>query len=355
MKQIVQKVSSPNFRKGRGAQLNPHNPFEALQRDKAPDPDAADRTLYREVYPKTMINRVDSPDIGMAWSMNPYQGCEHGCVYCYARNTHPFWGFRAGLDFEQNILIKRDAPRLLRESLQKKSWRAAPIMLSGNTDCYQPAERKYQITRQILEVLWDFRHPVGIITKSRLILRDLDLLASMAAEGLVRVALSVTSLDDGLRRLLEPRTASAASRLLVIRRLTESGIPVSAMLAPIIPGLNDHEILPMAKAVSESGARALHHTVVRLNGDVAEIFEDWVRKTMPDRADRILNRIRDCHGGQLNESQFGRRMRGEGQLAEMISQQMDLARRLYFEGKAMPPYNLASYEKQKNPQLKLWE
>lgn len=342
-------------RKGRGAQLNPHNPFENTLRDKMPDPDLPDRTCYQEVFPKSMINRVDSPDIGMAWSMNPYQGCEHGCVYCYARNTHPFWGFSAGLDFEQNILVKKDAPELLRKQLQKNSWRAAPIMLSGNTDCYQPAERKFEVTRRLLEVLWAFRHPVGIITKSRLILRDLDLLAPMAAEGLVHVAISVTSLDEQVRRLLEPRTASAAARLQVIRRLSEQGIPVRAMLAPIIPGLNDHEILPMARAVADCGARAVHHTVVRLNGDVAEIFEDWVRKTMPDRAGRILNRIRDCHDGRLSDSRFGRRITGSGRFAELIGQQMDLARRLYFEDRKMPPYNLDSYRKRKHPQLALWE
>ena len=343
-----------SIRKGRGAQLNPHNPYESHQRDKIPDPEITDKTQYLEVYPKTMLNRVESPDIGMGWSMNPYQGCEHGCVYCYARNTHPFWGYSAGLEFEQNILVKTEAPRLLRETLRKPGWKACPIMLAGNTDCYQPAERNYRITRQLLEVLLEFRHPVGIITKSRLILRDLDLLAPLAQENLVKVSISVTTLDEDLRRLLEPRTASVANRLYTISKLSEHGIPVNAMLAPIIPGLNDHEILPMAKAVAECGARSVHHTVVRLNGDVAEIFEDWARKTYPDRADRILNRIRDCHAGKLNDSTFGRRIKGEGRIAEMIAQQMQVARKRYFEGRHMPDYNTSAYDMRKNPQLRLW-
>lgn len=286
--------------------------------------------------------------------MNPYQGCEHGCIYCYARNTHNYWGYSAGLDFEQKILVKEDAPRLLEEQLKKKNWQPEPIMLSGNTDCYQPIERDLEITREILKVLWKYRHPVGIITKNSLILRDLDLLKPMAENKLVRTSISVTTLDEGLRRLLEPRTASVHSRLKTIQTLAENGIPVNVMLAPIIPGLNDHEIMKMAETVAGLGAMSIAYTLVRLNGDVAEIFEDWIRKNLPDRAERVLNRIRDCHSGQLNDSRFGTRMQGEGQIADIVAQQVKLARQKYFVNRAKPEYDLTLFEKTRNPQLKLF-
>jgi len=227
-------------------------------------------------------------------------------------------------------------------------------LLSGNTDCYQPAEREYKLTRKILEVLWRYRHPVGIITKSALILRDLDLLGSMAEKKLVKVSISLTTLHEDLRQLLEPRTASVLKRLRTMQELSDNGIPVNVMLAPIIPGLTDHEIMPMAEAVAKRGARSIHHTVVRLNGDVAEIFSDWLEKNMPDRAERILNRIRDCHDGSLHDSQFGRRIKGEGRIAEMIDQQMKLARRKFFAGREMPPYDRDLFLQLKNPQLKMF-
>ncbi len=343
----------PNYRKGRGAQINPANPYHSLIYDPEPWEETV-RTQHIEVYPKTILNKVDSPDIGMAWSMNPYQGCEHGCIYCYARNTHPYWGYSAGLDFESKILVKRNAPQLLEQALRKPKWEALPIMLSGNTDCYQPAERKFGITRQLLEVLWKFRHPVGVITKNSLVLRDLDLLQSMAELRLAKVSVSITTLDEELRRVLEPRTAGVAARLRVVKELSSAGIPVNVMMAPIIPGLNDHEILEMAKTVSKLGALSIAYTMVRLNGDVAEIFEDWIRKNRPDRADRVLNRIRDVHGGKLNDSRFGTRMRGEGPLAAMVAQQFQIARRRYFADKVKPEYDLSHYERLKQPQLKLF-
>ncbi|MCB0577958.1 MAG: PA0069 family radical SAM protein [Phaeodactylibacter sp.] len=344
---------NPMYIKGRGAQINPANRFHQHVHDPEPQ-ERAPRTRYIDVYPKSMLNRVTSPDIGMGWSMNPYQGCEHGCIYCYARNTHNYWGYSAGLDFEQKILVKKDAPKVLETELRKKSWKPEPIMLSGNTDCYQPIERELEITRQVLEVLWKFRHPVGIITKNSLILRDLDILRQMAEQRLVRASISLTTLDENLRRLLEPRTASVHSRLKTIQVLAENGIPVNVMLAPVIPGLNDHEILSMAETVSRLGALSVAYTMVRLNGDVAEIFEDWIRKNMPDRAERVLNRIRDCHGGQLNDHRFGTRMRGEGKVAEMVAQQFKLARQKYFQGKTKPDYNLELFEKFRNPQLSLF-
>jgi DNA repair photolyase len=312
------------------------------------------QTQYIEVYPKTILNKVDSPDIGMAYSMNPYQGCEHGCVYCYARNTHNYWGYSAGIDFEQKILVKKNSAQLLEQKIRHKNWEPIPIMLSGNTDCYQPAEKELGITREILEVLWKYRHPVGVITKNELILRDLDILKKMAEHRLVKVSISLTTLQEELRRFLEPRTASVKRRLHTIKTLVDNGIPVNVMLAPIIPGLTDHEIIDMARVVSELGANSIAYTMVRLNGDVAEIFEDWVHKTYPDRAERILNRIKDCHGGQLNDSRFGTRMTGEGRIAEIIKQQIQLARKLYFEGKHMPAYDRELHYQFKDAQLKLF-
>ncbi|MDX1940250.1 MAG: PA0069 family radical SAM protein [Saprospiraceae bacterium] len=360
MKHKTQKLESRTYLKGRGAQINTHNKFHNLEYDKEPIPPeeweegVQIKTEFIEVYPKTILNKVDSPDIGMGYSMNPYQGCEHGCIYCYARNSHTYWGYSAGLDFEQKILVKKDVPKILEATIKKPSWKAIPIMLAGNTDCYQPAERVYKITRQVLEILWKYRHPVSLITKNSLILRDLDLLKELNSCNLVHIAVSVTTLDEDLRQVLEPRTASIKSRLKTIQELAAHNIPVTAMLAPIIPGLNDHEILQLAEKTAEAGASSIGSTIVRLNGDIAEIFEDWIRKAMPDRADRVLNRIRDCHGGKLNDSRFGTRMRGEGNIAEIIHQQVALAKKLYFKDKERRPYNLTLHEEFKDGQLKLF-
>ena len=335
--------------KGRGAQINPANRFHDWIYET---PFAEDeQTDYLIVHPKTILNKVDSPDIGMAWSMNPYQGCEHGCVYCYARNSHNYWGYSAGIEFEQKILVKKNAAQLLEQQLKKKNWQAATIMLSGNTDCYQPAEKKFGITREILEVLLKYRHPVGVITKNSLILRDLDLLQALNKHRLVRVSISLTSLDEEVRRLLEPRTATAAQRLKAIQALAEAGIPVNVMLAPIIPGINDHEIMAMAKKVAALGADSIHYTLVRLNGDVGVIFEDWIRKMMPARAEKVLNKIRAVHNGQLHDNRFGRRMVGEGKIAEIIKQQINLARKMYFSDRKMEPLNKDLHPKYKSNQL----
>lgn len=341
------------YQKGRGAQYNPANRFETILRDDG-ETQSSKPTKYTIVYPKSILNKVSSPDIGMAWSMNPYQGCEHGCVYCYARNSHNYWGYSAGLDFEQQILVKKNAPKLLEEKLQSPSWKASAIMLSGNTDCYQPAEKEYELTRQILEVLWRYRHPVGLITKNSLILRDLDILEKLAHENLVRASISLTTLKEDTRRILEPRTATASQRLKTIRQLSEAGVCVNVMLAPIIPGLNDHEILAMAEAAAEAGAVSMASIVVRLNGDVANIFEDWARRSIPDRADRVLNRIRDCHNGQLKDSRFKTRMRGEGKIADIIQQQVSLAKARFFSGKRKPAYNLNLHEHFKSSQMRLF-
>jgi DNA repair photolyase len=344
------------YLKGRGAQINPANPFESVIRSEIPiqDDDLCKATRILETHPKTILNKVESPDIGMAWSMNPYQGCEHGCIYCYARNTHPYWGYSAGLEFESVIMVKRNAPALLREKLRSKSWEPLPIMLAGNTDCYQPIEQKLGITRELLEVLWEYRHPVGLITKNSLILRDSDILEKMAKLNLVKVSLSINSLDEALRQRLEPRTATYAKRLDTVRALSDKGIPVNVMVAPIIPGLNEHEIFNVVKASAAAGARSAHHIVVRLNGDVKAIFEDWVTTNFPDRADKVLHKIAAIHGGKTNDSRFHTRMRGEGQIAQIIADQMSLAKRKFLSGRSMPDYNTSLYKLHRDKQLSLF-
>ena len=294
-------MKSIKYTKGRGAQQNPANKFlehkhetldDFLDYCKRNQENPVDpKTRYVPVFPKTIINKVTSPDVPMNYSMNPYQGCEHGCVYCYARNTHEFWGYSAGMDFEKTILVKEDAPKLLEDKIKRKSWKADTIVLSGNTDCYQPAEQKFKLTRACLEIFLRYRHPVGIITKNALILRDLDILKELNKYGLVGVHISVTSLNESTRRILEPRTVSIKKRLKTIKTLSGNDIPVNAMLAPIIPGINSHEILDMAKTVSSHGAISFAQTIVRLNGAIGQIFSEWIKMTMPDKADKVLNQI----------------------------------------------------------------
>ena len=347
------------YLKGRGAQINPNNRFDNYVYDESTthlleEGTTQIRTKYIEVYPKTIINKVKSPDLPFKYSMNPYQGCEHGCVYCYARNTHSYWGYSAGLEFEQTILYKKNAAKLLEKKLQSPRWEAYPVMLSGNTDCYQPAEKKLEITRKILKTFLRFRHPVGIITKNSLILRDLDILTELSKDNLVHTVISITSLDDKLRQLLEPRAASATSRLKTVQKLAKAGIPVNVMLAPIIPGLNEHEIFDMAKACAEAGANSIYFSIVRLNGDIAAIFEDWLQKTYPDRATKILSKIKSCHGGSLGDSRFGKRMSGEGNIAKIIHAQFQLAKKKYFKNNIKHAFNLDLHQHFKSPQLKLF-
>ena len=357
-------MKNKNYIKGRGAQENTPNKFlQHLHETRSDFLEFcrieeeiidANKTQYIPIFPKTIVNKVTSPDIGMPYSMNPYQGCEHGCIYCYARNTHEYWGYSAGLDFERRILIKKDAPRLLEEKLKSKTWKANTIVLSGNTDCYQPAEQQFKITRACLEIFLKYRHPVGIITKNALILRDLDILKELTALQLVGVNISVTSLSEETRRNLEPRTTTIKKRLETIKVLTEHGIPVNAMLAPIIPGINSHEILPLAKAVSERGAVSLAFTIVRLNGAIGHIFTDWIKKTLPDKADKVLHQIEACHGGQLNDSRFGSRMRGDGKIAEHLHEMMRLARQTYFKDRSFPKLNTSLHEPYKDGQMRLF-
>ena len=357
-------MKSNNYIKGRGAQHNTNNRFAQFSNELRDDflefcrleGETADhnKTQYLPIFPKSIVNKVNSPDVGMSFSLNPYQGCEHGCIYCYARNSHEYWGYSAGLDFERKILVKKDAPALLETKLKSKNWKAATIVLSGNTDCYQPAEHQFGITRACLEVFLRYRHPVGIITKNSMVLRDLDILAKLAEENLIGVNISVTSLSEETRRILEPMTTTIKKRLETIRILSANNIPVNAMLAPIIPGINSHEILNLAQAVSDKGALSFGFTVVRLNGAIGQIFEDWIKKTLPDRANKVLQQIADCHGGTLNDSRFEIRNKGEGIIAQQINDMALLARQKYFKDKTFPKLNTSLYSAYKDGQLKLF-
>ena len=343
--------------KGRGAQIKPENGFLKAQYVKV-HIEGLDEPLletpFTQVFvehPKKIINKVDSPDLGMMYSMNPYQGCEHGCIYCYARNTHEYYGFSAGLDFETKIIVKENAPQILEQQLLQRNWQAVPIMMSGNTDCYQPQERTYQLTRKMLQVLAKYRHPVSLITKNSLITRDIDILQDLASENLVHVMISITTLNEELRRTMEPRTASAIKRLKTVETLTLAGIPVGIMNAPIIPGLNHHEIPKIIQAAADHGALTAGMTVVRLNGSIAKLFEDWLRKNFPDRFEKVWGQISSLHGGSVNDSRFGRRMAGEGNLADVIHQLFRTAKKRHMDGRKMPPYDLTKFRKGGNLSL----
>ena len=342
-------------RKGRGAQRNVANPYHDLRYDELPDPDDELRTEYLPTHPKTILNKITSPDLGNGYGLNSYQGCEHGCVYCFARTTHTYWGYSAGLDFETKILYKEEGPALLRQTLLKENYVPLPVMMSGNTDSYQPAERKFRLTRRCLEVLNDLKHPVGLITKNSLIVRDLDLLTELARDNLVHVCFSITTLEEDVRRMLEPRTATIGQRFNAIRTLSEAGVPVMVNIAPMIPGLTDHELMAIAARSAEYGARRIGYSLVRLNDQIADIFTDWIHKTYPDRAERVLNRIRETRGGTLGERRFGIRHSGEGVVAEIIKQQFQLAKRKYFpEPVDWPDYDFSLFEQRRRPQLSLF-
>lgn len=353
-----------DYIKGRGAQSPVNNRFSSHSYEMRDDflnycaaegEEAVDsKTSFTDAFPKTIVNKVTSPDVGLEFSLNPYQGCEHGCVYCYARNSHEYWGYGPGLDFEQKILVKRNAVELLEKKFRSKSWKAAPIVLSGNTDCYQPIEKKLQITRQLLQLFLKYKHPVGIITKNALIQRDIDILQDLAQDNLVRVNLSITSLEEKTRQLLEPRTASIKKRLQTVEKLAERNIPVSVMMAPIIPAINSHEIIPLVKEVSSRGASGVGYTVVRLNGAIGQVFSQWIRKAMPGKAEKVLHQIAECHNGNLNDSRFGTRMKGDGNIADQVAQQFALARRLYLQNREHPNLNCSLHEQYKDGQMKLF-
>lgn len=317
-------MESKKLIKGRGAQINPHNKYKAQQYDQYfiegidTYEEESNRTSFIPSQAKTLVHKVDSPDVGMSYSANPYQGCEHGCIYCYARNSHQYWDMSAGLDFEKKIIIKENAPILFKEFIRKKGWDFQPIHLSGNTDCYQPIERTKKLTRQILTIALDHRQPISIITKNSLILRDLDILQGLAKENLLKVYVSITSLSEETRKKLEPRTVTAIQRLKIVEELSKVGIPTGVNVAPIIPGLTDHEIPSILRHSAQSGALWANYIIVRLNGQIGEIFHDWLLVNYPERCNKIWHAIQSCHQGNVNNSVFGQRMKGTGEVAEVI-------------------------------------
>src|SRR6476646_7416347 len=324
-----------DYKKGRRAQFNTHNRFSKNEITKEHiegidewiEPNV--QTQYIEDFAKGIVNKVESPDIGMMYSMNPYQGCEHGCIYCYARNTFEYWGYSAGLDFESKILVKKNAPELLRKFLMHPKWDATPIMLSGNTDFYQPAEQKFRITRKLLEVCNEFNQPVGILTKNAWIIKDKDILQEMAKKNIVSAMVSVTSFDDKLRRAMEPRTVTAKQRLKVIEELSNAGVRMGIMMGPMIPGLNEHEMQRIMKSAADAGATFTAYTFIRLNGAIKLLFHDWLFKNFPDRADKVWHMIENSHDGKVNDTRWGVRMRGEGNIADMVNQQYKKYGKIY--------------------------
>ena len=317
--------------KGRGAIGNPKNRFETIEveRDEeVPGPEWIETELLRDTS-KSVIAYNDSPDVGFSASVNPYRGCEHGCVYCYARPFHEYLGFSAGLDFESRILVKEDAPALLRKELCSPKWKPQTLAMSGVTDCYQPAERRLEITRRCLAVLAEFRNPVGIITKNELVTRDIDILQELNEHQAAMVMLSITTLDPEVARRMEPRASHPRDRLKAIERLATAGIPVGVMVAPVVPAITDHEMPKILEAAAAAGARTAGYVVMRLPGAVAGLFERWLEEHFPDRKEKVLNRIRDLRGGQLYDPRFGNRMRGEGLFADQIRATFQTFKRRY--------------------------
>jgi len=313
--------------KGRGAADNPQGRFETLARSHEPEAESPSRpqTVVTLQQARSIIARNESPDIPFTQSINPYQGCEHGCIYCYARPSHAYLGLSPGLDFETRLFAKENAAELLRKELSRPDYCCELIALGANTDPYQPIERKHRITRDILEVLWEFRNPVGIVTKGSLIERDLDLLEPMAREGLVQVFISIGSLDGEIARTLEPRAAAPYRRVETVRRLSERGVPCGTLVAPIIPFLNDKDMEAVLEAVSEAGARMAGYTLLRLPWEVKDLFKDWLERNYPLKAKHVMARIRDMRGGRDNDPQFGSRMKGEGEYAELLRKRFELA------------------------------
>jgi len=324
------QVQNKGFR-GRGAAINPANRFEQiyLERDADWDPseDPALTTKFYRDSSCSIISYNESPDVGFSASINAYRGCEHGCIYCYARPTHEYLGFSAGLDLESRIMVKENAPQLLRKELALPKWKPQTLAMSGVTDCYQPAERKFRLTRGCLEVLRDFRNPTCIITKNHLVTRDIDLLRELASFKAAAVFVSVTTLDSSLTPRLEPRTSLPQHRLAAIRALRQAGIPVGVLMAPVIPGLTDHEMPNVIARAVEAGAQYAGYVTLRLPYAVKDLFEEWITRHFPDRKEKVLNRIRAMRAGKLNDPNFGSRMRGEGIFADQIESLFSVASR----------------------------
>ena len=349
--------NAPTFR-ARGTAENPPNRFEkiALERDADwNDPDEpAPQTQFFKDHSDSIITTNDSPDVGFEASVNPYRGCEHGCIYCYARPFHEYLGFSAGLDFETKIMVKENAPELLRRELSAPKWKPKIIALSGVTDCYQPVERQLKLTRRCLEVLAEFSNPAVIVTKNHLVTRDADVLKELARHDAAAVFVSITTLDGELRKVMEPRTSPPAGRLSAIETLSKAGVPTGVLVAPVIPGLTDHEMPSIINAAVNAGAQFAGHVVLRLPYAVAPLFEQWLARHFPDRKEKVLNRIRAIRGGQLNDPRFESRMTGEGIFAEQIEALFKVAcRKAGIEG-ARPNLSIASFRRPAVRQLELF-
>lgn len=347
--------------RGRGTWTNPANRFEALHYEPEHDEVPVDEeisgpsTEFFFDHAQSIITYNDSPDVDFDAGINPYRGCEHGCVYCYARPTHEFLGFSAGLDFETKIVVKQDAPSLLRKALLARNWEPQVLGMCGNTDPYQPAERRLRLTRGCLEILAEFRNPVGIITKNHLVTRDMDLLQELARHHAVFVMISINSLDRGLAGRMEPRTSAPHRRLEAIRRLSDAGVPAGFLLAPVVPGLNDHEIPAVVQAAADAGAVSAGHILVRLPHGVADLFVSWLRSHYPMSAEKVLHRIRELRAGRLNDSNFGSRMRGKGIYAEQIRRMFEIAcRKAGLEGNRMPMLSTTSFRRVDGRQMELF-
>lgn len=347
-------MNSQNPIKGQGAQRNVKNRFERYSYEPEDWEMEKSSTQIIDVFPKTIVNAVKSPDLPMEYSLNPYQGCEHGCSYCYARPTHEYWGFSAGIDFERKIMVKKNAPELLEKFFQKRNYVPKTIMLSGNTDCYQPVERTLEITRKILEVCLAYRHPVAILSKNALLMRDLDLFIQMNELNLISVALSLPTMNEELRRKMEPRTSSSLKKLEALKILKENNIPTGAMIAPIIPGLNSDETLKIIQEISESGVDWFGYSLIRLNDAVEPIFVDWLEKSFPDRKDKVLSLIKQMRGGKLGEKRYFERYKGEGNIAEMIHKTIEIGRNKYFKDRKMAELSTAHFTGSRTQQLKLF-
>jgi DNA repair photolyase len=356
------------FAKGRGSQVRPTNrfggpsyedDFEQLESD----PEALDEHLaalrnlatdYLPDHSRSVVSRNDSPDIPFTYSLNPYRGCQHGCSYCYARPTHEFLGFDAGLDFEAKILVKEAAPELLRAFLSRPGWDPEPIVMSGVTDPYQPGERRFRITRRCLEVMAEVKQPVSIITKNALILRDRDVLATLASDHLIHVNMSLTTLDADLCRSMEPRTSTPPARLRAIRALADAGVPVRVLIAPVIPGLNDSEIPAILQASRDAGARDAGYQFVRFPLAVAPIFREWLAREQPGRREKVEQRVRAMRDGRLNTIEFGKRMRGEGEVADRIGDIFRLFARKYGLDGGLPPHQTSGFRRPAPETDQLW-
>lgn len=350
---------------GRGSAINPANRFARTHAERDPDATPADlgidpdnpepdpRTEFIDDATRSILSKNDSPDVPFTFGINPYRGCEHGCAYCYARAYHEYLGWSSGLEFETKIMVKRNAAALLRDALASPKWKPQVIALSGATDCYQPAERRFRLTRACLEVLLEFRNPIGVITKNFLVTRDIDLLAQFAQWNGAMVNLSITTLDTDLAGTLEPRAARPEARLRAIRQMADAGIPVGVMVAPVIPGLTDHELPAILDAAAQAGATSAGYLLLRLPHSVKDVFSAWLDAHAPGKKDRVLARVRDIRGGRLNDPDWGKRFTGEGVFADQLRELFKVARRRAGLDHPRPELSIAHFRKPGGQQLTL--